>query len=229
MLGSAAACEQLGHQAKPDPAVSVGIALTPASASVPQGSEIQLTVRVTVSNRTNTSEAPTLAITTSLAVSPTVGTPQKSATADVWTFPVTVRAVLGDTLGDKLFKVDAEVAGARGAGELGFTVTAASYSAALSPATLSVAHGATGMSMVNIARLGFAGPLALTVTDVPANVTATVDPPSTNGNTATLTVTAGTNAAPGTYTLLVLVSAPTQSVPDQRLRLTLIVTGPPGV
>jgi hypothetical protein len=226
VLGSSAACEGLGHAARPDPVVTVTVYLDPASASVPQGGETQVTVGVAVRNRTDTQDAPTLEFTTSLVVTPSVGTPQRSGSEDTWRFLVTVRVLPGDLPGEKTFDVIAKVAGVEGRRSFGFTVTPASYSLALSPATLSVARGGTGTSTVKITRVDFASPLTLTVTGAPDHVTATVDPPSITGDTATLAVTAGANAAEGTYTLTV--AGPVQGLPDQRVRLTLTIVGTGG-
>ena len=78
------------------------------------------------------------------------------------------------------------------------------FTLALSPATLSVAAGASGTSAIAIARTGaFAGAVNLVVSGAPAGVTATLSSPSVTGASATLTVAvaAGTAASTGTITV----------------------------
>src|SRR5262249_44724387 len=85
-----------------------------------------------------------------------------------------------------------------------FTLTSCTPDFALSasPATLTLAAGATGTSTVTVTPTGgFAGSVALTVSGVPGGASATLAPPSTT-STSVLTVDAGT-ASPGTYPLTV--------------------------
>lgn len=88
---------------------------------------------------------------------------------------------------------------------LNLTVNVAgSYSLTMSPAAMSVAQGATASATVNLNRVGgFAGDVALTVSGAPSGVTATLDPAPVTGNSATLSVTAGTTVAPGSFTLTI--------------------------
>lgn len=78
------------------------------------------------------------------------------------------------------------------------------FTLALSPATLSVAAGASGTSTITIARTGaFTGAVNLAVSGAPTGVTATLSSASVTGTSATLTVTAaaGTAASTGTITV----------------------------
>jgi hypothetical protein len=85
------------------------------------------------------------------------------------------------------------------------TITAAgSFTLSATPATLSFAQGAGGTSTININRTGgFAGNVALTVTGQIANLTATLSPTSTTGNTSTLTITTTAAVATGPVTLTI--------------------------
>ncbi|HEY6249950.1 MAG TPA: glycoside hydrolase family 6 protein, partial [Candidatus Angelobacter sp.] len=72
------------------------------------------------------------------------------------------------------------------------------FSLSASPATLSVAQGATGSSTITVAPVnGFTGTVALAASGLPAGVTASFSPASTTG-TSTLTFTASSTAAAGT-------------------------------
>ena len=78
------------------------------------------------------------------------------------------------------------------------------FSIAASPATLTLAQGASGSSTISTAvTTGSAGTVGFAVSGAPAGATATLSPTSvTAGGSSTLSVNAGTVAA-GTYTLIV--------------------------
>ncbi|HJZ72214.1 MAG TPA: hypothetical protein VKE51_10765, partial [Vicinamibacterales bacterium] len=106
-----------------------------------------------------------------------------------------------------------------------FTLTSCTLDFALSasPATLTLAAGATGTSTVTVTPTGgFAGSVALTVSGVPGGASATLAPPSTT-STSVLTVDAGT-ASPGTYPLTV---TGTSGALTHMTTLTLTIPSPP--
>lgn len=81
------------------------------------------------------------------------------------------------------------------------TATAPPQNFSLSATTASALQGATATSTVTITRTGnFAGSVALSVSGLPAGVTATFNPTSTTGNTSTLSLQVGSAVGPGTYT-----------------------------
>ena len=84
------------------------------------------------------------------------------------------------------------------------TVSANDFSIAASPATLTLASGASGTSTISTAvTSGSASTVSLSVSGTPAGATATLSPPSvTAGGSSTLSVNAGTAAA-GNYTLTI--------------------------
>jgi hypothetical protein len=108
-------------------------------------------------------------------------------------------------------------------------VTAApvpAFAFTLNPTAVSVVQGASATTTATITRSGgFTGPLALTVTGLPAGVTATVDPASATGGTATITIAAAATAAPGTATLTV--QAAGTGVTSQTASVALTVTAAP--
>ncbi|MEV6575180.1 glycosyl hydrolase family 18 protein [Streptomyces sp. NPDC051577] len=101
------------------------------------------------------------------------------------------------------------------------------FSVSVAPGSASVAPGGTTTATVATTLVsGTARPLALTVTGVPAGVTATLAPGSvTTGGSAVLTFAAAGAAAPGTHPLTVTATGGglTRSTP-----FTLTVSGPGG-
>jgi hypothetical protein len=77
------------------------------------------------------------------------------------------------------------------------------YALLLAPAALNVAQGAVPTVAVTIDRTNFTGGVALFLTGAPAQVTGSFFPATTNTTSSTLTVTVGSGATPGTYTLVV--------------------------
>lgn len=109
---------------------------------------------------------------------------------------------------------------------LATTVTASvpeSFSLALNPASLSIQQGAGANTTVTITRGGgFAGEVALSVTGLPAGVTASADPASTAGDNSSVSVTVGAGVTPGTYPLVVTGTA--TGLSDQTANLSVTVT-----
>jgi cellulose 1,4-beta-cellobiosidase len=89
---------------------------------------------------------------------------------------------------------------------LSLTVTAVqtpNFTLAASPASVSVAQGATGSSVLTVTPSGgFTGAVALTASGLPAGVTGAFSPASTTG-TSTLTFTASSTATIGAATITV--------------------------
>ncbi len=94
--------------------------------------------------------------------------------------------------------------------QVSVTVAAAPVSSVAltaTPATLSIAQGASGTATINIARTNFASALNLAVTGAPNGVNATLSSASTTDNSVTLNVAVGAAVAPGNYTLTITGSA----------------------
>jgi uncharacterized membrane protein len=82
-------------------------------------------------------------------------------------------------------------------------VHAPNFNLAASPATLGINQGASGTSTISVLPLyGFTGAVNLSVSGLPAGVTASFSPVSTTG-TSTLTVTASSTATSGNSTLTI--------------------------
>jgi hypothetical protein len=83
------------------------------------------------------------------------------------------------------------------------------FSISASPASLTIQQGSSGTSTITITSInGFNQPVQLSVSGVPSGVTATlspqqVTPPAGGSIISTLTVSVGTTATPGSYTLTV--------------------------
>src|SRR5436309_1930598 len=87
---------------------------------------------------------------------------------------------------------------------LTLTVSAApDYTLSLSPATLTIAQGATGPTTVTITRTNFTGAVTLSLGGAPAGVTGSFDPATPTGTSSTLTVSVGPAVATGVYNLTV--------------------------
>jgi hypothetical protein len=81
--------------------------------------------------------------------------------------------------------------------------TAADFSLSASPNSLAITQGNSGSSTITVSDLnGFAGSVNLSVSGLPAGVTASFNPTSTT-STSTLTLTASSTAATGTTTVTV--------------------------
>jgi hypothetical protein len=79
-----------------------------------------------------------------------------------------------------------------------------SFSLSAAPASLTVQHGKNGSYAITITRSGgFSAAVALSVSALPANVTASFNPSSTTGPSSTLTISASGNAHRGTVTLTI--------------------------
>jgi hypothetical protein len=104
------------------------------------------------------------------------------------------------------------------------------FTLSASPATLSVAQGATGSSTIKVAPVnGFAGNVALAASGLPAGVTAGFNPTSTTGN-STLTLTASSTATVGAANVTVTGTSGSLSHSTTiALTITTPVTGNGGV
>ena len=82
--------------------------------------------------------------------------------------------------------------------------TAADFTLAANPASVSVNRGRIGASTITITRVGgFASAVAFTAAGLPAGVTATFNPASTTGNTSTVTFAAASTATLGPATVTI--------------------------
>lgn len=77
-----------------------------------------------------------------------------------------------------------------------------------SPPQLSLTAGESGNVNIGIDRTNFTGEVRLSMSGLPADMTHSLSPPATTGNSALMTITSTTASTPGTYTLTISGSAP---------------------
>jgi hypothetical protein len=90
--------------------------------------------------------------------------------------------------------------------------------------TIRVNRGASGTYTINLARAGFTDAVAVSIDNLPANVTATY-PAATTGNQLTLTINAAANASAVVTPLTVRLMSPT--IGDKIITVPLKVVAPP--
>ena len=193
------------------------LTLDPAGRTIGQGGNAQATVNLVRVNFTGaitlSVEGAPAGVTADFNASPTTAaaatlTLTVAGTAVPGTYNLTVRGVAA-TLTDRT-------------AAFALVVTAASYALSLSAPALSIVQGAsTPTTTVNIARTNFTGAVTLSVSGLPANVTATFAPPAPTTDNSVLTLAVGAGAVPGVYNLVVNGTA---TVGNQNTPLTLTIT-----
>ncbi|MDH3272750.1 MAG: hypothetical protein OEN56_15535, partial [Gemmatimonadota bacterium] len=198
-------------------ASSYAIGLAPSPISVDQGASG--TVDVTLS-RVNFAEAVTLSlegapagVTSAFSVNPVTG--------DASVLTITVGAAVAT--GDYALTVRGVSASLSDVTEsLTLTVTPAVGFGLDAIAPLTVQQGASGVRTVTITRTGgFAGDVTVTVTDLPAGITATVDPVTTGGTSVDVTIDVAGGVAVGNYTGTVRGNATGQPESTQTLDISV--------
>ncbi len=205
------------------PTPSYTLSLTAAALTIQVGGNGQSTVTLVRTNFTNnvilTLEGAPAGVTG--AFNPT------STSTNTSVLTVTVGAAVAPGVYNLVVRgVDAEFVLADRTAPLTLTVTAAaptpSYTLSLTAAVLSIVQGAsTPTTTVNVNRTNFAGDVTLSVTNLPAGVTAAFVPNPATGNSSVLTLTVGAAVAPGVYNLSVNGTA---TAGNQNTPLTLTVT-----
>ena len=183
------------------------LALSPTSLSLAAGTNNTSTITIT---RTGSF---TGAVNLSVSGAPTGVTAtlsSASVTGNSATLTVAVAASTAASTGT-IVVTGSGTGVANATASLGVTTTVpatGSIAIALSPATLSVAAGASGTSTLTITRTApFTGAVDLAVSGAPAGVTATLSASNVTGNTATLTIAAASGAAASSSTITVTASA----------------------
>jgi len=175
------------------------LSANPASGTLPQGSSGSSAITI---SRTQFTDSVSLTVsgllagvTASFAPASTTGTTSTltvavSPSAEPGTYPLTVTGTGG---------------GLTRAVQLHLTVsgTSTGFSLSANPAGGTLPQGSSGSSAITISRTDFTDSVRLTVSGLPAGVTAALDPATTTGTASTLTVAASASAAPGTSTLTV--------------------------
>lgn len=115
---------------------------------------------------------------------------------------ITVSATTNATVGPATLTVRGTGTGvASKTATVALTVTAApSFTLSISPTTIGVDQGTSGNSQVTLTRAGgFTGSVDFSAANIPTSFTVTIVPPSTTGNSATVTVAVGATVPAGTY------------------------------
>ena len=170
----------------------------PAKVGVLQGATASTTISVT--------DAGGFTGNVTLAVSSTLPT---GVTASWGTNPTTGSSVLTFTAAANApaSTTALTITGTSGSITVSTTVTLAvhapTFTLTSSPGSLGMSPGSTGTSTVTVTpEYGFSGIVNLSISGLPAGVTASFSPTSTS-TTSTLTISAGSTAADGTYNLTV--------------------------
>jgi hypothetical protein len=210
-----------GGTTTPTPAIS--ITLSSSTLTVVQGTTGNVTVNLTRSG--GFSGDVTLAVTglpTGVTVAPaTISSGSSSATL---TFTVAATAATGNST----LMITATGTGVTAvSASLAITVNAATvtgnYTLSVSPASPSIAQGASAPVVITITRTGgFTGAVTLSVTGAATGLTAALAVTSVTGTTDTLTLTASATAAPGTQNLTIRGTA--TGLTDQTASLAVTIT-----
>ena len=198
---------------------SFTIALSSATASLPQTASTFVTVTLT---RSGGFSGP---VTLTISGSPT----GVSATMDP--------AVLSGNTAESRIDLTASASAALGTSTVTITgtsgarqasatfalsvVTAPDYTVAV-PASVSVAVGATSDVTVDINRSNFTGGVTLALVNPPAGITGTFSPVPSTTNSAVLSLSVGSNVAPGIYPLSIRATAGGFSDRTTALQLAVI-------
>ncbi len=197
-------------------ASSYTLGLAPSTISVDQGASETVDVTIT---RLNFAEAVTLSVegapaevTSQFSVNPVPGT------ASVLTIDVGA-AVAPGVYGLTVRGTSASLSVTE---SLTLTVTEAVGFSLDAIAGLTVQQGASGVRAATITRTGgFAGDVTVTVTDLTAGITATVNPVTTAGNSVDVTINVAGSVAVGNYTATVRGNATGQPESTQTLDISV--------
>lgn len=105
------------------------------------------------------------------------------------TYPITITGTAAGITGTRTATLSLTVAGG------------ANFSLAAAPA--SIGQGASGASAITITRMSFTGTVNLAASGQPANVTVTLNPASTTGNSSMANITVGATVPAGTYPITI--------------------------
>jgi hypothetical protein len=176
------------------------LSANPAGGTLPQGSSGSSTITIDRSGYTGsvalTASGLPAGVTASFDPATTTGTTSTLAVAVSWSAAPGTSTVTVTGTGGGITRAVQLALTVSGNGTSDFALSA-------NPAGGTLPQGASGSSTISIDRSGYTGSVALTVSGVPAGVTATLDPATTTGTTSTLAVAVSSSAAPGTSTLTV--------------------------
>lgn len=181
---------------------AIALTISPSTVTLVQGATALLSASVVRSG----SYTGAVTIAVDGAPSGVTGTASNLQTSGTTT-TASVAIVVGATTTPGSYTLTAHASGS-GVAEvtrsITLTVTAAgtsSYTLSATPATLSIAAGASGTTQIGLARTNFAGSVNLAVTNAPNGITGSFNPVNTTGNSSTLTINVAGSVAPGTYSV----------------------------
>jgi uncharacterized membrane protein len=197
-IGSVNAANLVNNWPATAPAENFSLSASPGTVTVVQGASVSTTITITPLNGFNgnvtlaASGLPagvTASFNPSSATSGSTLTFAASAVAATGSVTVTVTGSSGNLANQTKVALIVNPAG--------------NYTLSASPTALSIAQGSQGTSSITITSSnGFAGAVNLSASGLPSGVTASFNPVSTTGTSA-LTLTAGTSAATGTFTITI--------------------------
>lgn len=190
--------------------------LAPASLTVTQGTSPTVSVTIARSNFTG-----------GVALFLTGAPPQVSgsffpATTNTTASTLTLTVGGGVTPGNYTLVVNGNGAPGARTTPLPLTVTPApNYSLEVTPATLSIARGASDTATISIQRSSFSGPVTLGITGLPTGVVHAFDPAAPTTSSSRLTLTIDPATPPGLHNLTITGYA---LIGDRTAALQLTVT-----
>lgn len=204
----------------PPPTPAIALSLSATATTLQAGGNTSFTATIARTNFTG-------AVTVTVGGAPTGVTSTVTPSGDTYTIALsTVATAAAGTFPLTITAAGTGVSNATATYTLTLTAPpAASYTLAVTPATLSVQQGQSGNATVNITRTNFTGAVGLAVTGAPAGVTPTLGAASVTGDNTTLAIAVATTVAAGNYTLTVTGTATGQA--NRTATLTLTVTAAP--
>lgn len=209
-------------------APNFSIAVNPTSLSVAQAGSGTATVTIT---RVGDMTGSVALVATGLPVGVTAAFSPASLDATTATSTLTLTAADTAVIGTSTITITGSSTGFTDkSATLGLSVTAAGFSIAVAPATLSLVQGANGQATLTVTRTGMSGAVTLEATGMPSGVTAAFSPATLDASTtsSTLTLTAAADAALGTGTITITGSSTGFANQTATLALTVTATAVPG-
>lgn len=195
-----AAC---GTDQSTGPTADYTLSLTPAALTIGQAANANATVTI---SRTGFDGAVTLGLVNA-PVGIVASFDPAAPTGNTAT--LTVNAGPSVTPGDYTLRVSGIASAGNRSTPLTLTVSPpADYTLSLSPATLTIAQGASGTVSVGIGRTNFSDAISLSLADVPSGISGSFNPPSPANASSILTLNVGGGVEPGAYQLTVNANAP---------------------
>lgn len=181
-------------------AAAPGITLSTASSTLSLSAGATVTTAVTIVRVGNFAGDVTLAAT-GLPAGVTASFAPATLSGATLTSTLTLTAAANATLGAATVTITASGAGITARTSTVALTVAAAQGFSLTAGAVSLTQGGTGTSTVTITRTGgFAAAVGLSISGLPTGVTATINPTSVTGTSATITFNAASNAATGNFT-----------------------------